>query len=244
MEHEGHRQRIIEKLSSNEKLEDHELLEILLFNAIPRKNTNDIAHNLLDAYGSLFNVLHADMESLMAVEGIGRSTAAYLTTVGQIYGRIGARRMQKTPNLIFNFSSFHEYVAERYRGLNVEVVDIFSIDARNRLSYNVTFSTGESDRVAISAEKLSGILASQHPSGIVISHNHPDSTAQPSTQDDDFTKRMHLLCSLSGVKLYEHVIIGKDGAFSYFVSGRLEAIRQDLDIDTLVCRPIVEKHKW
>lgn len=242
--HEGHRQRIIEKLSANERLEDHELLEILLFNAIPRKNTNDIAHNLLDAYGSLVNVLHADMESLMGVEGIGRSTAAYLATVGLIYTRIGERRMQEVPQLVFSFSAFRDYVIDRYRGLTVEVVDIFSLDARNRLSYGITFTTGESDRASFSAEKVTQLLASQRPSGIVISHNHPNSPPDPSIQDDDFTKRMHLLCALSGVKLYEHVIVGTTGAFSYYISGRLEAIRRDLDVDTLVCHPIVEKNDW
>ena len=225
--HEGHRQRIIDKLSSNERLEDHELLEILLFNAIPRKNTNDIAHNLLNAYGSLVNVLHADMDSLMNVEGIGRSTAAYLTTVGLIYTRIGEHRMPEVP-----------------RDLTVEVIDVFSIDARNRLSYNMTFSTGDPDRVTVSAEKITQILASQHPVGIVISHNHPNAPAIPSIQDDDFTKRMHLLCTLSGVKLYDHVIVGKDSTFSYFTDGRLDAIRQDLDIDSLICRPIAEQKNW
>lgn len=242
--HEGHRQRIIDKLSSNERLEDHELLEILLFNAIPRKNTNDIAHNLLEAYGSLVNVLHADMDSLMNVEGIGRSTAAYLTTVGLIYTRIGERRMQEVPQLVFNFSTFRDYAEKRYRGLTVEVIDIFSIDARNRLSYNMTFSTGEPDRVAVSAAKITQILASQHPIGIVISHNHPGSSSRPSTQDDDFTKRMHLLCTLSGVKLYDHVIVGKESTYSYFIDGRLDAIRQDLDIDALVCHPIPPKNHW
>lgn len=242
--HEGHRQRIIDKLSSNEKLEDHELLEILLFNAIPRKNTNDIAHNLLDAYGSLVNVLHADMDSLMNVEGIGRSTAAYLTTVGLIYTRIGEHRMQEVPQLVFSFSAFRDYAAERYRDLTVEVIDVFSIDARNRLSYNMTFSTGDPDRVTVSAEKITQILASQHPAGIVISHNHPNAPAIPSIQDDDFTKRMHLLCALSGVKLYDHVIVGKNSTFSYFSDGRLEAIRQELDIESLICRPIAEQKKW
>ena len=80
--HEGHRKRMIERLENGEAgLSDHEILELLLFNAIPRKNTNEIAHALLNKFGSISAISRADLESLKAVEGIGEGTAAYLRCV-------------------------------------------------------------------------------------------------------------------------------------------------------------------
>ena len=77
--HEGHRQRMIARLEDHEEsLLDHELLEILLFNAIPRKNTNEIAHALLEKFGSLSAIATAETKSIATVKGVGESTAAYL----------------------------------------------------------------------------------------------------------------------------------------------------------------------
>ena len=81
--HEGHRQRMYDKLKNDDGLFDHELLEILLFNALPRKNTNPIAHELLDTFGSLAGVLAADTEKLKAVNGVGENVALYLKCIGE-----------------------------------------------------------------------------------------------------------------------------------------------------------------
>ena len=86
--HEGHRKRMLERLEHAERsLEEHELLEILLFNAIPRKNTNELAHALLSAFGSLDALFHAGTDELKAVPGVGGSTAAYLRIIGMFLER-------------------------------------------------------------------------------------------------------------------------------------------------------------
>ena len=76
--HEGHRRRMYEKLKNDDGLHDHELLEILLFNAYPRINTNPIAHELIKTFGSLSGVLAADVDRLKAVDGVGESVALYI----------------------------------------------------------------------------------------------------------------------------------------------------------------------
>ena len=86
--HEGHRKRLIQKLlDKKEVLSDHELLEILLFFAIPRKNVNEEAHRLIDDFGSLKNVLNVDADTLESVEGIGEKSAVFLSLIGEIYRR-------------------------------------------------------------------------------------------------------------------------------------------------------------
>ena len=88
--HEGHRKRMYEKLKNDDGLYEHELLEILLFNAFQRKNTNPIAHALLDSFGSISGVLNASVEELCAVEGVGESVALYLKCIGECTKRTSA----------------------------------------------------------------------------------------------------------------------------------------------------------
>ena len=83
-EHAGHRKRIIQKLESGTLL-DHELLEIMLFSVLPRRNTNDLAHRLLNQFGSIHEVYAASMEELMKVPGIGESIAAHIRCTGIVY---------------------------------------------------------------------------------------------------------------------------------------------------------------
>ena len=89
--HDGHRRRMTERLFNNaDSMSDHELLEILLYSTIKRKNTNDLAHKLLRSFGSLENLFNADAKSIMVVSGIGEASVRELKTVGQIIKAISS----------------------------------------------------------------------------------------------------------------------------------------------------------
>ena len=81
--HEGHRKRLLEKLKNGDSLFEHELLEILLFNAYPRKNVNPVAHALLKRFPCINEILNAEVEELTAVEGVGENVALYLKCIGE-----------------------------------------------------------------------------------------------------------------------------------------------------------------
>lgn len=234
--HEGHRQRMMEKLASESVLQDHELLEILLFNAIPRKNTNEIAHNLIDACGGLANVFRADVKLLASVKGVGTSTAAFLKTVGAIYERMGASELLESVHMIFSYRDFSSYVRERYGGMSSELLELYALDAKNRICFVQGFTTGERDQVEINATDVSRFIADHRPKGIVIAHNHPHGAATPSIRDNEFTRLAHVLCTLNNVVLVDHVIAGEDDIYSYYLSGELEKIRSCYDIETMMRR--------
>ncbi len=234
--HEGHRQRMMDKMASDSMLQDHELLEILLFYAIPRKNTNEIAHNLIDACGSLAGVLHADVKRLESVEGVGKSTAVYLKTVGEVYARIGKSGLLETSRMIFSYHDFADYIAERYKNSDAEVLELYALDAKSRITFVQTFSSGDNDRVELSSADVSRFISDYGPKGIVIAHNHPGVSATPSAHDNDFTRLAHLLCSLNNVTLVDHVIVGCDRTYSYYLTGELEKIRECMDLDAMMRR--------
>lgn len=234
--HEGHRQRMMEKLASETMLQDHELLEILLFYAIPRKNTNEIAHSLIEACGSLSNVFKADVKQLSSVKGVGKATAAYLKTVGTVYERIAAGGLQETSHMIFSYHDFSAFISERYGGMKEELLELYALDAKNRIGFIQSFTTGERDRVELSSADVSRFIADHKPKGIVIAHNHPDAAASPSVYDDEFTRLTHVLCSLNNVVLVDHVIVGSDETYSYYLTGELEKIRENYNVETMMRR--------
>lgn len=232
--HEGHRQRMIEKLAADSMLQDHELLEILLFYAIPRKNTNEVAHDLINACGGLAGVFHADVKTLGSVNGVGKSTAAYLKTIGSIYERIGTSGLFENSHMIFSYRDFSEYAAARYKSMDAEVLELFALDARNRICFVQSFSSGDKDHVELSSTDVSRFISDHGPKGIVIAHNHPGAPAEPSAHDHEFTRLTHLLCSLNNVVLVDHVIIGNDKTYSYYLTGELEKIKDCYDLETMM----------
>lgn len=230
--HEGHRQRMLQRLGDAKHLQDHELLEILLFNAIPRKNTNPLAHELLSAFGSLEGVLRAEYEELLRVKGIGTETAAYLRCVGILGERI--RQRGDRPPRLFNVRSFSEFLERRLRPLGEEVVELFALDAQQHVLSGQRFTVKETDRAFVGTEEINRFLAVRGPAGVVVAHNHPTAPAAPSAADDRFTAQMQVLCAMNNVRLYDHIIIGAEGTYSYFLVGRLDEIGGSLDLNAIM----------
>lgn len=230
--HEGHRKRMLQRLEHAEGLQDHELLEILLFNAIPRRNTNPLAHELLTSFPSMGELFRADYAELLNVDGVGPETAAYLRCIGLLMERIRNRR--ETPPAVFSAGSFSKYLLDRFSSLKEEAIEIFCMDAQERVHSSKRFTLSLSDKAAISAEELNAFLTSRKPSGIVLAHNHPNSPAFPSAEDDKFTAQMQVVCSMNHIRLYDHIIVGTDGTYSYFLVGRMEEIRRRFNFSSIV----------
>ncbi len=228
--HEGHRNRMLDRATAGD-LQDHELLEILLFNPIPRKNTNEIAHGLLARFGSLKNVLAADEAELMRVEGVGKRTAQYLVSIKELVSRVVVSETRPTALSFGNISSF---VRERFVGLGEEVMDIFCLDKTDKIKHTARFETGETLRVSLNMDEVERVLIAHSPYSVVAAHNHPKNTCHPSVQDDLFTAQLQLLCSLNKVKLRDHIIVGADGMFSYFAHGRMEEIENMYSVENII----------
>ena len=231
--HEGHRKRMFEKINKDPGIiEPHELLETLLFYAIPRKNTNFIAHDLIDQFGSLAGVFSATHAQLKTVNGIGDAAASFLVTVGEIY-----RRLPKTedePPVLFNSNTFGSYLIESMRGLKKEVIRIYCLGAHDAIKFTKEIAEGEADRATAFATCITELIATQHPNAIVVAHNHPASCGVPSHEDDVFTAKIQMICSMNGVKFYDHMIGGTDGSYSYFRAGRMEQFRALYSVDSVI----------
>lgn len=231
-EHAGHRQRMIKKIQMGVLLE-HEQLEVLLYNALPRRNTCDLAHRLLAEFGSIKNVLHASYEALKKVEGVGDSVASYLYVLGQL-------NMPQRQNLIwgyrwkYNANEFCDYVQKAYAKENVEVIDAYFLDGDSVMYAKHRFERGNARSVSLFTEEFCQVLSEVRPSGIVLVHNHPAGFCKASKSDDESTSKCQIICNMQNVLLCDHVVCGQDGAYSYYLSGRMKEVSKKFAIDRLI----------
>lgn len=237
--HEGHRKRIIDRLANNqESLQEHELLEILLFNAIPRKNTNEIAHRLLSAFGGIDGVFRASMQELQTVGGIGQSTAAYLKCIALFYEKLSLPDKDALPRAL-SLGDVSGFVTQRLQSLEFEAIEVYALDESKRVRDVRRFTVGSANMASISPEALNAFIAAKHPAAIIVAHNHVRTTCKPSAEDDIFTAQAQMVCSMNNIDLYDHLILGTDGLYSYFGVGKLQAIREQFSINKFLGKTFV-----
>lgn len=230
--HEGHRRRLYEKLKSGDNLYEHELLEMLLFNAYPRINTNPIAHELLSRFPSIDAVLSAGYDELITVPGVGEQVALYLMCVGKCVEN-GNRAECFT--VIKSRGDAAAFAKMRFSGKTAEFLELYFLDKNGKVLRICSFTTGESHRVTVKPEDIIRLISVSHPYGIIAAHNHTNGSTRPSATDDDFTKECQIICSMNNVRLYDHMIYA-DGAplYSYFDSGRMVEIERSFSIDSII----------
>lgn len=216
--HEGHRQRVKANVINNgfSQLEDHRLLELILFYSIPQGDTNGTAHLLLDEFGSLRNVFNADIDSLKRVKGVGESTAVMLNAMGEANrriqrGEVDKRRIYKTHEDYCQLSVSH------LAGATKEIAVAFYFDASDRLKKVVELSSGDETAVQIDVKKVIQNAVLNDATGVVLAHNHPGRSGEPSLSDIDATRSISVMLRKIGVKLYDHIILdGEDKPFSMY----------------------------
>lgn len=231
--HTGHRKRMLTRLSvSPETLSDHELLEILLYPVIRRKDTNGLAHKLLKVFGNLKNLFNADASEIASVDGAGEAVAAHIVSIGRIFAIV---RQEKERDIKwFSFDNNRKEIVRLFYGLNDERFIIVLLNAKYGKITHLSFE--DHDRFSVKAEipEIAKAFALHKPKYAIVAHNHPSGDVNPSEADDFTTKKLNLLCDLHGVTLIDHVIVFGEKAFSYHVSGRMHYIKETADINKIM----------
>ncbi len=234
--HEGHRLRMYEKLKNYpDALQEHELLEILLYNAAPRINTNPLAHRLLDEFGSLRAIFEADVSALQAVEGVGLQLAGYIKCIDFFLQAYGASQEKAMP-VRYETESFRQYLAEYYAPLSYEVFCIFVIGEKNRILCCKKFTDKESGSVTVPPQELTRLAVQYAGKAFVLAHNHVVGACRPSAGDDNLTIQCEVICSINNVRLLDHYIYSREGIYSYYLSGRMANIANNYHIRRVMGR--------
>jgi DNA repair protein RadC len=213
--HAGHRERVRENVLKNgfEQLEDHKLLELLLFYSIPREDTNELAHRLLNEFHSLSGVIKASPKQLQKVIGVGDNTAVLLSSMGELCVRVLKEgNIKKTPYL--NYEDLLNLIKSHYISESKERFLLVCLDSGFRLKLVEFISEGDSVSVDFDIKKLISKVLECDASVVVIAHNHPNGNSTPSGSDVDVTASISVMLRKMNISLFDHIIIGEDNHYS------------------------------
>lgn len=220
--HDGHREKMRQRFMSGglDSFADHEVLELLLFYAIPRRDTNETAHLLLERYGSLTGVFNAPVEDLMKAEGIGENAAVFLKLVPAACRK--ARLSGDGRDIILNsVDKIGDYLIDCFSGETAEVIYQLCLDKKGKLLACKRLAEGAADNADLNVRKLVENTLLSSASAVVIAHNHPSGIALPSNEDYATTWRVQEALASIGVPLQDHIIVADGDYVSMAQSGML-----------------------
>ena len=209
--HANHRARMREMIRKTgiEDIPDINLLEYLLFYSIPRKNTNDIAHRLLNTFGSLNGVLNAGYDRLLEVEGMGESSALLISLIPGISRKYVESAEKGKINLAEPGDAI-DYIKSKYFGEQNEIFYVICLDAIGNLINCCKLAEGSPETVVIDKRSILEVVLRNNADTVIVAHNHPHGIAAPSKNDLDMTGDLQSLFRKVGIRLADHIIVADD----------------------------------
>lgn len=218
----GHRARLKQRFldTKGEALQEYELLEMLLFYSISRKDTKPIAKALLKRFGTVAGVLDASYEDLCQVKGVGPETALFIKLLKRLieeYKRSPFRAGQRlsSPEAVI------EYLRIKMAGLKDEQFRVLYLDNQNRLIKESLLQEGTPTEAVVYPRKVIEEALKLKATGIILVHNHPSGSLEPSRNDKLITDKIAILAKELGIRLLDHIIITSQGHTSFHEEGLL-----------------------
>ena len=218
--HEGHRQRLKNRFRAEglDHFEEHQVLELLLYYVIPRKDTNPIAHELLARFGNLAQVLEAQPEELAKVPGMGDSAATFLsliTSVGRYY--LVNRTMQET--ILPTIEKCGQYLLPYFYGRRNETVFLLCLDAKCTVLCCKEMGEGSVNSAGVPIRRIVETALGVNATSVILAHNHPSGLAIPSGEDVQTTQRVARALDAVEIGLVDHIVVADDDFVSLVQSG-------------------------
>lgn len=225
--HKNHRNRMKELFTEHgfDAFTEIQKLEFLLYFAIPQKDTNPLAHKLLDEFGSLNNVLCADYNHLIKVDGIGSHAATLIKMVRAVC--LEQELVQDRIKLI-NSELARKYCYKLLNKANVEEFYLICLDNSNRIIKTIRLGRGSVNKVHIEIRKITDAFFKHNAAKIIVAHNHPSGNLEFSMEDVHFTHSILCSCILNDVELTDHILVTNENAISMFDSRHIEALHNRL----------------
>lgn len=206
--HDGHRQRMRERFLKTglQQFDKHEVLELLLYYSIPRTNTNDLAHRLIDRFKTVGRVLQASPEELMTVEGVGENTALYLSLLNQTVRYVGVERSTEV-DVLHDTQAYVNYLKDFFSGVTNEQVYLLCLDAKRMVLGHYLISEGSVTSANIPTRTVMSKALMSNAVYVVLAHNHPGGLAIPSPEDEEVTAYLKMMLQSVGVILLDHIVV-------------------------------------
>lgn len=209
--HAGHRQRVKERFFREglEGFEPHQVLEMLLFFGIPQKDTNELAHRLLDTFGSVYRVMEASYDDVRKVPGMTDNAAALVKFSCELARRYWTDRCEMG-TVIYSSKDIGDYIKYHYIGEKVESVFVISMDSRGKVINSTRLSKGDVNYTDLSFRQVLEVAIRDNATQIAFVHNHPNGHAFPSERDIATTNDMARHLASAEIRLLDHIIVSED----------------------------------
>lgn len=220
--HEGHRERLKKRFLEEglDSFEPHQILELLLFYSIPRKDTNEIAHGLIERFGSISGVFEADPKMLESVMGMGKSSAVLLALIPALT-RIYLRDKWGERSVINSSVKAGEYAAALFAGRTYEVFYLVCLDSQNKVIYSSLLHEGTINETAVYPRKVVEEALRHKAVNVILAHNHPGGGLTPSRADIDVTAKIKTALNSISINVIDHIVVAGEKYISFAEKGLL-----------------------
>jgi DNA repair protein RadC len=220
----GHRQRLKQRFlaGGDESLPDYELMELILFHAIPQRDVKPLAKTLLAHFGGFAAVLNADMAALTRIDGVKQSTATLLKIVAAAGRRQAKTEMFERP-VIGSWDRLVDYCRASLAHLPREHLHLLFLDRRNAVIAGETQNSGTIDHTPVYPREVARRALELNASAVIMVHNHPSGDPCPSGADIEATKQVAAALRAVGVTLHDHLIVGRAGHASLRSAGLMDS---------------------
>ena len=216
----GHRDRVREKFThdNGQSMADYELLELVLFAAIPRVDVKPLAKDLITQFGSFSGVLSADLEQLETIKGIKRNTAVHLKSIQTAATRLARQKMEDRPVL----GAWQDLIDYCYTAMAHEKNEQFRIlflNNKNVLIKDEVQQVGTINHTPVYPREVVKRALELGATALILLHNHPSGDPKPSKDDINMTQVIIDAAKGVGITIHDHIIIGKKGPYSFRNAG-------------------------
>jgi len=220
--HEGHRARLRARFmtAGPDSLADHELIELLMFAALPRRDTKPIAHDLLARFKTFSGILAASPADLMKTKGVGEAAATAIKAAQATALRLMRSEIVGRP-VISSWKQVLDYCKASMAEERVEQFRILFLDRQNQLIGDEVQQKGTVDHTPVYPREVVKRALDLGATAIVLVHNHPTGDTQPSRADIDMTRAISQAAAPLGIAIHDHIVIGRRGHSSFKALGLL-----------------------
>ncbi len=225
--HAGHRARLRKRFIEEglDTFEDHQVIELLLFFAIPRRDTNELAHLLLRRYGSFSALLEADPVDLAQTEGVGEAAATLLSLVPALTRRYSVDRTRQERKTLNTSERAAEFLVPLMAGRSEEVFYIVCLDTQCRVIVPALVVEGLPDRAHIEPRQAVAMALRHKAHSVILAHNHPTGQAKPTTADHRATQSLVGAFGAIDIVVRDHIIVAGNDWYSFSRAGDLPSTK-------------------
>ena len=219
----GHRERLRSRYiqAGENGLPDYDMLELLLTYAIQRRDVKPIARRLMDRFHNLSGILDANLDDLCRIEGIGTNSALLITLIRNLCTRYLENNLIGL-DVIDSSEKLEDYARMRLSAFTDEAFMLIFLDVKNHVIDSEIFARGTYDTIILQPKRIAEDAVAHKAPKLIMVHNHPSGITDPSASDIDFTRKLEALLAPLDIRLLDHLVVSRAGAYSFLNHGLLK----------------------